>query len=130
MIYDLLALRPTNKHVRLSNEPANDPHCAIIVIRSLDLSILRTCKTVHDEAQGILVRLAKGMLSTCALQILRPVSSDHDMIVLFLCAIRDHFKTLCTMYGTRGSRDKFSHCLLYTSPSPRDRTRSRMPSSA
>ena len=26
--------------------------------------------------------------------------------------------------------DKFGHCLLYTSPSPRDRTRSRMPSSA
>ena len=26
--------------------------------------------------------------------------------------------------------DKFEHCLLYTSPSPRDRTRSRMPSSA
>ena len=24
----------------------------------------------------------------------------------------------------------FHHCLLYTSPSPRDRTRSRMPSSA
>ena len=24
----------------------------------------------------------------------------------------------------------FTHCLLYTSPSPRDRTRSRMPSSA
>ena len=27
-------------------------------------------------------------------------------------------------------RDQVSHCLLYTSPSPRDRTRSRMPSSA
>ena len=27
-------------------------------------------------------------------------------------------------------RDRSSHCLLYTSPSPRDRTRSRMPSSA
>ena len=26
--------------------------------------------------------------------------------------------------------DKISNCLLYTSPSPRDRTRSRMPSSA
>ena len=25
---------------------------------------------------------------------------------------------------------KYEHCLLYTSPSPRDRTRSRMPSSA
>ena len=28
------------------------------------------------------------------------------------------------------SIDKFKDCLLYTSPSPRDRTRSRMPSSA
>ena len=27
-------------------------------------------------------------------------------------------------------RDPFRSCLLYTSPSPRDRTRSRMPSSA
>ena len=25
---------------------------------------------------------------------------------------------------------RYNHCLLYTSPSPRDRTRSRMPSSA
>ena len=30
----------------------------------------------------------------------------------------------------RVSRDKIGSCLLYTSPSPRDRTRSRMPSSA
>ena len=27
-------------------------------------------------------------------------------------------------------KDKCNSCLLYTSPSPRDRTRSRMPSSA
>ena len=27
-------------------------------------------------------------------------------------------------------REKYENCLLYTSPSPRDRTRSRMPSSA
>ena len=32
---------------------------------------------------------------------------------------------------TRGARrDYYKICLLYTSPSPRDRTRSRMPSSA
>ena len=29
-----------------------------------------------------------------------------------------------------GSGEKMRNCLLYTSPSPRDRTRSRMPSSA
>ena len=28
------------------------------------------------------------------------------------------------------TRARYQHCLLYTSPSPRDRTRSRMPSSA
>ena len=28
------------------------------------------------------------------------------------------------------AEEKFKDCLLYTSPSPRDRTRSRMPSSA
>ena len=28
------------------------------------------------------------------------------------------------------AKEKPNHCLLYTSPSPRDRTRSRMPSSA
>ena len=33
------------------------------------------------------------------------------------------------LWGTGGSDIPFS-CLLYTSPSPRDRTRSRMPSSA
>ena len=34
--------------------------------------------------------------------------------------------------GSVASKEAYalSHCLLYTSPSPRDRTRSRMPSSA
>ena len=31
---------------------------------------------------------------------------------------------------TKEAFDRFNRCLLYTSPSPRDRTRSRMPSSA
>ena len=31
---------------------------------------------------------------------------------------------------TKSSTSKHNFCLLYTSPSPRDRTRSRMPSSA
>ena len=33
-------------------------------------------------------------------------------------------------YEAYEMRDKSNNCLLYTSPSPRDRTRSRMPSSA
>ena len=34
------------------------------------------------------------------------------------------------VYGGRGRAARNWDCLLYTSPSPRDRTRSRMPSSA
>ena len=34
------------------------------------------------------------------------------------------------LLGDRASPDMIRACLLYTSPSPRDRTRSRMPSSA
>ena len=35
-----------------------------------------------------------------------------------------------TEYITAGLLSEYISCLLYTSPSPRDRTRSRMPSSA
>ena len=47
------------------------------------------------------------------------------------------FRPLCqrhhqeaTRAAQRSAQRAQSHCLLYTSPSPRDRTRSRMPSSA
>ena len=33
-------------------------------------------------------------------------------------------------YDEWGDKDKYNNCLLYTSPSPRDATLSRMPSSA
>ena len=42
--------------------------------------------------------------------------------------IQDHKKTIIENVLKYSS--KYSYCLLYTSPSPRDRTRSRMPSSA
>ena len=38
--------------------------------------------------------------------------------------------TLSKVFITHGHLDHAGGCLLYTSPSPRDRTRSRMPSSA
>ena len=48
----------------------------------------------------------------------------------------DKFKEIGKAYEVlsdsqkRARYDQFGDCLLYTSPSPRDRTRSRMPSSA
>ena len=50
--------------------------------------------------------------------------------------VSDDLRTVTKVGGRQADdfyRDRWSHdkvCLLYTSPSPRDRTRSRMPSSA
>ena len=38
----------------------------------------------------------------------------------------EYYNPVNVIFGS----EKFNDCLLYTSPSPRDRTRSRMPSSA
>ena len=37
---------------------------------------------------------------------------------------------IARLYRNQGMEKRYQNCLLYTSPSPRDRTRSRMPSSA
>src|SRR5665811_1674845 len=41
-----------------------------------------------------------------------------------------HFHACTSAVATNLGKELFKNCLLYTSPSPRDRTRSRMPSSA
>ena len=50
------------------------------------------------------------------------------------CFLTDHALKIANKFGigvrAGGSTDDVKGCLLYTSPSPRDRTRSRMPSSA
>ena len=63
------------------------------------------------------------------------------MVALLLAAVAVYFgmrlRSIVTdpilglaQVSTRVSREQDYSCLLYTSPSPRDRTRSRMPSSA
>ena len=43
---------------------------------------------------------------------------------------REGLRQFDLKFEGRGKHIRKAHCLLYTSPSPRDRTRSRMPSSA
>ena len=69
---------------------------------SLVMRMLAECTTVHAAATHLLE------------------TEDWDFAAIYQDAI-DHFSH---------SFMKFHPCLLYTSPSPRDRTRSRMPSSA
>ena len=44
---------------------------------------------------------------------------------------REHGPSACGMgFRVKDAKKAYAHCLLYTSPSPRDRQKSRMPSSA
>eukprot|EP01090_Pellita_catalonica_P005667 TRINITY_DN158_c0_g1_i9.p1 TRINITY_DN158_c0_g1~~TRINITY_DN158_c0_g1_i9.p1 ORF type:complete len:110 (-),score=11.39 TRINITY_DN158_c0_g1_i9:8-337(-) len=53
-------------------------------------------------------------------------SNPADLSILYILTMHDGTKgTILAAYGPSANI-----CLLYTSPSPRDRTRSRMPSSA
>ena len=52
-----------------------------------------------------------------------------EAVVLLNAVEIDNIEDGRLLFRTR-ARGKFMACLLYTSPSPRDRTRSRMPSSA
>ena len=56
--------------------------------------------------------------------------TDEEGLFLFEKASLGFVGSLANEVRIRKNGDKVYFCLLYTSPSPRDRTRSRMPSSA
>ena len=67
--------------------------------------------------------------------IIAAAASNHALgkdnkLIWHLSKDLQHFKTLTNGHAVIMGRKTFESCLLYTSPSPRDRTRSRMPSSA
>ena len=68
----------------------------------------------------------KKYISTNHIQVIKNLYNKDTSTVLFNSSIGDWFRTTV---GVR-QRCLFSPCLLYTSPSPRDSTQSRMPSSA
>ena len=85
--------------------------------RMLDLScdkIIQTADTTSASAIGPIPLPTKRKIYC----VLRSPHVDKDS--------REHFETRTH----RRIIDIYSPCLLYTSPSPRDRVRSRMPSSA
>ena len=57
-------------------------------------------------------------------------SSKSEITLSFAPLVKKSAPAVVNIYAQRVIEARISPCLLYTSPSPRDRTRSRMPSSA
>ena len=55
---------------------------------------------------------------------------SHPLRLKILCTLGDREVSVQDIVDDVGTSQSNISCLLYTSPSPRDRTRSRMPSSA
>ena len=68
--------------------------------------------------------------SQYAASILRPYVSERTYWIILHHGLFQTYYSAHHLGGDRNARDKFKDCLLYTSPSPRDMRRSRMPSSA
>ena len=110
---------------------------------SVWFSVKLTTREVLSDSEGtkivfagITARTPLGKLTTLPLTPSRPrqdtplYSSPNRRIRCLILGI-----SVCESTGTKSWRRhcvciRFGSCLLYTSPSPRDRTRSRMPSSA
>ena len=68
----------------------------------------------------------------CGINVHMKEGADGKKQVAYIEGNKDHpvNKGVLCAKGSSGIMQHLSPCLLYTSPSPRDRTRSRMPSSA
>ena len=80
------------------------------------------------KIQGIIKRIAQDKSITLEERIYVEKFAHHNSTISLWLKKANSFRR----NGTKndGGIDNLLHCLLYTSPSPRDRTRSRMPSSA
>mgnify|MGYP003380046237 CR=1 FL=1 len=86
------------------------------------------CET--RKRAGNFLNLCKAPSLACEVTLQPLARYDLDAAILFSDILTVPDAMGLGLYFEDGEGPRFESCLLYTSPSPRDRTRSRMPSSA
>ena len=81
-----------------------------------------------ERATAMMANLLKNLKLPKGSRIAVQVEKSPEALFLYLATIRAGYVYL--PLNTAYQAAEMQYCLLYTSPSPRDRTRSRMPSSA
>ena len=110
-----------------SKEVTDDPKILDVIHSCLDKNTtVQSCRTtsVNIDTQKSLhcALCTKTFLHRCSLI---AHLQKHDKLTCRICD-----RTFKSLTHLRTHKKRHVRCLLYTSPSPRDRTRSRMPSSA
>ena len=105
-----------------SNADYDDGSCAtLVVIGCMDSTAYNYNATANVELTGSCIPFVYGCMNPTAFNY-DPLATAADTCIAYLYGCTD-----ATMFNFDPTANT---CLLYTSPSPRDRTRSRMPSSA
>ena len=117
-------LRDTKDFIAFCNEHAVDAGAPGEDNR-FGSGILRIFETLNDLKPDDVTILADGKKSP-----LGKIASIMVAIALSFCSSLVAQETETADLRTVVTTTQVTNCLLYTSPSPRDRTRSRMPSSA
>ena len=89
-------------------------------------NIVKEVKEVASNASSLVISDARG-LKVSELSEIRTKANESG---IHIQVIKNSLAKLAFEGTDFGCSDEVLFCLLYTSPSPRDRTRSRMPSSA
>ena len=87
----------------------------------------------HSRIQASREQMIDALTGTWRAELLFQLKQCYEMYDTFTTQIEECDRQIEKLLETEiinKQLDEFKGCLLYTSPSPRDRTRSRMPSSA
>ena len=98
----------------------NGAECEPVI--ACDEALMQCRKHARDIVRGIGLLIELTQCQQCVLVI----ENDKSKAIAVMRQAIDEYDS----QHTKRSTDQLSDCLLYTSPSPRGRTRSRMPSSA
>ena len=131
---DIMAIKRTLRRLDVPNPVS----CAHDGIEALEL--LRGDAADGGLERPYIILLDLNMPRMSGLEFLRELRSDDalrdSVVFVFTTSNAEEDKAAAYALNVAGymlktdGTEQFSNCLLYTSPSPRDRTRSRMPSSA
>ena len=105
-----------------------DPTTATAVAAG-DAATLSSANTYTDTAASNVIGTAPGVLDTLG-EIADAINDDANVYTTLVSQVNAVQTDVDANEVASDAADAALSCLLYTSPSPRDRTRSRMPSSA
>ena len=111
-------------------DPSDRPYCTLCEYAIGEVDKMITDKQNEEEIKNVLDAVCYELSQPIQKECVKMVTQYTDMIVEMFVAEYTPTQVCAELHLCDPVRPNNNYCLLYTSPSPRDRQKSRMPSSA